>query len=315
MEMGFETTPLWLAMEEKISELSDADLASGTEAVVQSAAAALDAAGYTVSTHAANMMALRNAVAARQAAGHALLGDLEAAIDGLALTDVEDTLKATVGLATYLGDVWPRMMDFERRGDLHAMVQRKRLDLLVVEASTRDTDHGIRYLLGEHVEHPVIADRLGVSQEQIDRVIAAIKAEAAAVAKVQELLAEVKGKADDVQVRHLIDNGLPEATIIEIGGFGQDVIDAVKAAIAEEKREAERKAAEEAERKKAEAEGPAIEDIPEDELEQHVEAIQEIMEFSEDPDEIRTMCEQSNIPKALIDLAIEDADKLAALIE
>jgi UDP-N-acetylglucosamine 2-epimerase len=154
-----------------------------------------------------------------------------------------------------------------------------------------------------------------VSQEQIDRVIAAIKAEAAAVAKVQELLAEVKGKADDVQVRHLIDNGLPEATIIEIGGFGQDVIDAVKAAIAEEKREAERKAAEEAERKKAEAEGPAIEDIPEDELEEHVEAIQEIMEFSEDPDEIRTMCEQSNIPKALIDLAIEDADKLAALIE
>ncbi len=37
------------------------------------------------------------------------------------------------------------------------------------------------------------------------------------------------------------------------------------------------------------------------------------MEFSDDPDEIRTMCEQSNLPKALVEIAVTDAAKFDEL--
>lgn len=39
----------------------------------------------------------------------------------------------------------------------------------------------------------------------------------------------------------------------------------------------------------------------------------EIMEFSDVEKEIRTMCEQSAIPKALVDIAVSDPDKLDEL--
>jgi hypothetical protein len=45
----------------------------------------------------------------------------------------------------------------------------------------------------------------------------------------------------------------------------------------------------------------------------HIEAIREIMEFSDQEDEIRTMCEQSSIPKSLVEVAISDPDKLDEL--
>jgi hypothetical protein len=46
---------------------------------------------------------------------------------------------------------------------------------------------------------------------------------------------------------------------------------------------------------------------------EHIEAIREIMEFSDDPAEITAMCEQSNLPKALVEIAVTDAAKLDAL--
>ena len=60
-------------------------------------------------------------------------------------------------------------------------------------------------------------------------------------------------------------------------------------------------------------EGPALDAIPPDEMLEHIEAIREIMEFSDDPDEIRTMCEQSNIPKSLVDAVVENPDTLDEL--
>jgi hypothetical protein len=50
-----------------------------------------------------------------------------------------------------------------------------------------------------------------------------------------------------------------------------------------------------------------------DEILGHIEAIREIQEFSDVEKEIRTMCEQSAIPKALVDIAVSDPDKFDAL--
>ena len=55
--------------------------------------------------------------------------------------------------------------------------------------------------------------------------------------------------------------------------------------------------------KKAAAEGPSLDAIPAEEMLAYIESIREIMEFSDDPAEIATMCEQSNIPKALVEIA------------
>ena len=51
---------------------------------------------------------------------------------------------------------------------------------------------------------------------------------------------------------------------------------------------------------------------PEDML-AHIESIREIMEFSDQEKEIRTMCEQSSIPKALVDIAVSEPAKLDEL--
>ena len=45
----------------------------------------------------------------------------------------------------------------------------------------------------------------------------------------------------------------------------------------------------------------------------HIEAIREIMEFSDQEKEIRVMCEQSAIPKALVEIAVSEPEKLDEL--
>jgi hypothetical protein len=90
-------------------------------------------------------------------------------------------------------------------------------------------------------------------------------------------------------------------------------IDAVKQAMEEELKEKQRLAEEEAARKKKAAEGPALEDIPPDEMLEHIESIRDIMEFSDKEKEIRVMCEQSSIPKSLVDIAVSEPAKLDEL--
>ena len=65
--------------------------------------------------------------------------------------------------------------------------------------------------------------------------------------------------------------------------------------------------------KKAEAEGPSLEDIPADQMLEYIESIREIFEFSDEEKEIRFMCDQSDIPKSLVDIAVSDPDKLDEL--
>ena len=66
-------------------------------------------------------------------------------------------------------------------------------------------------------------------------------------------------------------------------------------------------------KKAAEAAGPSLENIDSDDMLEYIEGIREVLEFSDVEKDIRTMCEQSSIPKALVDIAISDPDKLDEL--
>jgi len=81
----------------------------------------------------------------------------------------------------------------------------------------------------------------------------------------------------------------------------------------DELKEKQRLAEEEAARKKAAAEGPALEDIPPVEMLAYIESIREILEFSDVEKKIRVMCEQSSIPKSLVDIVVTDPAKLDEL--
>ena len=63
----------------------------------------------------------------------------------------------------------------------------------------------------------------------------------------------------------------------------------------------------------AEAEGPSLEEISPEDMLDHIEALREIMEFSDVEKEIRVMAEQSGVPKALVDIVISDPDRLDEL--
>ncbi|MCU0303515.1 MAG: hypothetical protein MUC56_05620 [Thermoanaerobaculales bacterium] len=308
------STPLWLAIEGKIAELGSADFDDrARETTVHRIAAALDQEGYNVSHHAANMMLLRRAAVMRQKVGRPFLTDYTAAVEALTLDDVANPIQATIAFAHRVGADFPEVKDLDRRGDLRDIIEGVRLDLMVAKAGELGGDKGIRYLIGERVAESVILARLGIDQAKLDGVKAAIAAELAETERVRGLLKEVEGKDDLERVKHLINKEVSAESIVAIAGIAQATIDAAKKAMEEELREKERLAAEAAAAKKAAAEGPKIEDIPPAEMLAHIEAIREIMEFSSDPAEIAAMCGQSNIPKALVEIATSNPDKLDEL--
>jgi len=306
--------PLWLSIEEKIAELGSGDFDGGAkEATVHKIATALDGEGFNVSRHAANLLMLRKAVDARQSVGRPLMNDYSAAAEALTLDDVINPAQATIAFAHRVGADFPDLLDIERRDDLRTIVEGIRLDLLVARAEELGGDKGIRFLLDNEVVEATILERLSIDQAKLDEVKAAIAAELAEIKRVKGLLEDVEGQDDVAKAKHLITKDVSDESILTIAELGQDVIDQAKQAMEEEIKEKERLAAEAEAAKKAAAEGPKLEDIPADEMLEHIEAIREIMEFSDDPAEIAAMCEQSNIPKALIEIATTDADKLDEL--
>ena len=306
--------PLWLSMEAKIAELGAADLeSSAREATVHRLAGELDGEGYNVSRHAGNMMMLRQAVATRADVGRPLLGDLTSATEALTLEDVSNPVQATIALVHKVGDDFPHFKDLDRRDDIRTIIDAVRLDRLVAKARTLDGDKGVRYLIENQVEEPVIVERLEITDARLAEVKAAIAAELAEVHRVKGLLKDVDGQDDDAKIRHLVDKDVADASIVDIAGFDQAAVDRVKKAMEEEIREKERLAAEAAAAKKAAAEGPKLEDISSEDMLGYIEEIREIMEFSDKPDEIRTMCEQSSIPKSLVDAVADNPDKLDEL--
>jgi hypothetical protein len=142
-----------------------------------------------------------------------------------------------------------------------------------------------------------------------------VEKERAARARVESLLAAVADKSDEDKVRHLLSNDISEKLIIEMAEIDQGVVDSVKKAVEVELKEKQRLEEEAAAKRKAEAEGPALEEIPPDQMLEYIEGIREILEFSDVEKDIRVMCEQSAIPKALVDIAVSEPEKLDELEE
>jgi hypothetical protein len=309
-----EKKPLWLLIEENILGLESEDLsAENLEASIQRVAGELDNAGYRVSGHGGNMLQLRWAMNETHKVGRPLMQDFNTAIEALTLEDVADPYSATDKLISGIAETWPKLKKSERRADVIGIVEKTRLDLLIARAKDMPDDEGIRNLIEEQVDSEVITTALEITEEKLAQVNAQIEEERAERARVATLLEAVEGKPDEEKVKHLLTNNVTEELIIEMAKVDQGAIDGAKKAMEEELKEKQRLAEEEAARKKEAAAGPSLEDISPDEMLTHIEGIREIMDFSEEEKEIRVMCEQSSIPKALVDIAISEPDKLDEL--
>lgn len=311
---AFEKKPLWLSIEENILALDSQDLSGAKlEPTIQRVAGLLDNAGFNVSRHGGNLMKLRWAADKAVKVGKPLLKDLNAAIAAFSLEDVADPYSATNKLLDDIGETWPELKIPERRADVITLVKQTRLDLLIAKAKALSGDKSIRLLIEEQVDPQVITSALEISEEKLEQVNAEIKKERAEKARVATLLEAAADQSEEEKVRHLYENNVSEELIIEMAGVDQGAIDAVKKAMEDEIKEKQRLAEEEAARKKAAAEGPALGDIPPGEMADYIESIREIMEFSEEEKEIRVMCEQSSIPKCLVDIAVSEPDRLDEL--
>ncbi|MGD1987773.1 MAG: hypothetical protein PVF30_14860, partial [Desulfobacterales bacterium] len=233
--------------------------------------------------------------------------------EALTLEDVADAYAATDRIIGDIAETWPNLKKSERRADVIRIVEKTKLDLLIAKAKDLSGDEGIRFLIEKQIDSEVIISALDITEEKLKQVNAEIEKERAERARVAKLLEAVEGKSDEEKVKHLFTNDVSEELIIEMAKVDQDAINAAKKAMEEELKEKQRLEAEAAAKKAAEAAGPALEDIPPDEMLDHIEAIREIMEFSDEEKEIRVMCEQSSIPKALVDIAVSEPDKLDEL--
>jgi len=311
-----ERKPLWLLIEENFLELSSDDLSEqNREQTIQRIAGELDNTGYNVSLHGGNMLQLRRAINDRCKVGRPLMKDFNDAIAALTLETVVDPVSATTKLVSDLGEAWPKLKGSERKADVLRIVEKKKLDLLFDKAKGLSGDEGIRLLIGEDVAPELITQTLGITEEKLKEVNSALEKERAEKARVAKLLKAVEGKPDEERVKHLLENDVTDELIMEMAQIDQGAIDGVKKSIEEELKEKKRLAEEAAAKKKAEAAGPPIEEIPPDKMLEYIEAIREIMEFSDKEKDIRVMCEQSAIPVSLVDIAISDPEKLDELEE
>jgi hypothetical protein len=309
-----EKKPLWLLIEENILELDSQDLSGeNLEASIQRIAGELDDAGYNVSHHGGNMLQLRSAMNETHKAGRPLMKDFNTAIAALTLEDVADPYLATNKLIQNIGKTWPRLKRSERRAEVIRIVEKTKLDLLIAKAKDLPDDEGIRLLIEEQVAPEMITDALDITTEKLEQVNTAMEKERAERARVKTMLAALEGKSDEEKVKHLFENSVSEDLIIEMAQVDQGAITGAKQAMEAELKEKQKLEKEAAARKKAEAAGPALEDIAPEEMLEHIEAIREIMEFSDQEKEIRIMCEQSSIPKALVDIAVSEPDRLDEL--
>jgi hypothetical protein len=309
-----EKKPLWLLIEENFLELSSEDISEeNREQTIQRIAGELDNTGYNVSLHGGNMIQLRQAIDGRCKVGRPLMKDFNDAIGALTLEDVAEPVSAMGKLVRELGEAWPKLKKSECKADVLRIVENTKLDLLVAKAKSFSGDEGIRLLIEEDVESEVIIKVLDITAEKLGQVNTDVEKERAEKERVKKLLEAVEGKSNEEKVKHLITNDVSDKLIIEMAEVDQGAVDGVKQSMEAELKEKQRLAEEEAARKKEEAAGPSLEAIPPDEMLEHIEAIREIMEFSDKEKEIRVMCEQSSIPTALVDIAVSEPDKLDEL--
>lgn len=306
--------PLWLAIEEHISGLAPQDLSEeNLEASIQRIASELDNEGYQVSRYGGRMLQVRWAIDETRKVGRPFMQDFNTAIEALTLEDVADTYSAVDKLIREIGSNWPEIKKSERRTDVIRIMEKRKLDLLIAKAKSLAGDEGIRLLIQEKVAPEVITSALDITGEKLKQVNADMEKERAERARVAALLKSVEGKSRKEKIKYLFENDVSEKLMIEMAQVDQDTINEVKQAMEAEQREQQRLKEEVAAKKRQEAEGPPLEEITPDEMLQHIEAIREIMEFSDKENEIRTMCEQSAIPKSLVDVAVSEPERLDEL--
>jgi hypothetical protein len=309
-----EEKPFWLLMEETFLEISSQDLSEeNRERTIQRIASKLDKTGHNVSRHGGNMIQLRLAIDERCKVGRPLIKDFSDAIAALTLEEVIDPILATAKLTRDLGEVWPKLRGSVRKADVLRIVEKTKLDLLINRAKSLPGDEGIRLLIEEEVVPEVITEALGITGEKLGQVNTEMEKERAERARVRTLLEAVEGKSNEERVKHLLENDVSDKLIIEMAEVDQGAVDGVKQSIEAELEEKRRLEEEAAARKREEAAGPPLEEIPPDEMLEYIEAIREILEFSDKEKEIRIMCEQSAIPKCLADIAVSEPEKLDEL--
>jgi len=306
--------PLWLLIEKEIQKYTDGDFSEVNNLETsQKIAEELDKTGYNVSKDGGNWLQLKVAVKERKRVGRPFMQDFNQAVSALSLGDMKDSRATAVKIIADLGKDWPSFLATEHRADVDEIVGNKKIELMIARAKELPGEQGIRYLISESFEPQFIMETLGVSEEEYKKVKSKVDAELAEKTRVQKLFAAVEDASEEDKIKHLLNKNAAEALIAEIGGIKQSAIDAVKKAMEEELAEKKRKEEELAAERAAEAAGPALEDIDADEMLEYIEGIREILGFSDVEKDIRTMCEQSSIPKALVDIAISDPDKLDEL--
>ena len=306
--------PLWLLIEKQIQKYTNRDFTEANIlATSRKIAEELDKTGYNVSKHGGHWIQLTAAVEARNRVGRPFMQDLDQAVTALRLEDIKDTYATAMKIIREMGRDWPSFLASEHRADVDEIVANRRIELTIARAKELSGEPGIRYLISKSFEPQAIMEALGVSEEKYKSVKSKVDAELAEKARIQELFYAVEDASEEDKIKHLLNKKASEELIKEIGGIEQSAIDAVKKSMEEELAEKKRMEEELAAKKAAEAAGPALEDMGSDDMLKYIEGIREIMEFSDVEKDIRTMCEQSAIPKALVDIAISDPDKLDEL--
>jgi hypothetical protein len=313
-EKATKKKPLWLLIEEEFLALDPQAISGGTpEETIQRIAGNLDGKGYNVSKHGGHMVQLRFAAEDMRKVGRPLMKDFTDAIGAFTLDDVMDAYAASDKLITDVGAAWPKLKQAECRPVVIGFVEQRKLDLLIEKAKSLPGDDGIELLINESVAFEVIASAMEITPEKLKEVNTAMEKRRAERERVLGLLEKVADKSDEDKVRFLFDNNVAEPLILQLAGVDQSAIDGAKKAMEAELAEKKRLEEEAAAKKAAEAAGPALDDISPEDMLDHIEAIREIMEFSEEEKEIRVMCEQSAIPKALVDIAVSEPAKLDEL--
>jgi hypothetical protein len=303
--------PLWMLIEKQIQNSTDEDFTEANSlATSRKIAEELDKIGYNVSKHGGNWMQLTAAVKARNRVGRPFMQDFTQAVSALGLDDIKETYATAMKIISDLGRDWPSFLASKHRDDVDRIVGIKKNELMIARAKEFPGETGIRYLISESFEPQTIMEALSVSEEEYKSVKSKVDAELAEKARVQKLFDAVEDASEEDKIKHLLNDNAADELIAEIGSIEQSAIDAVKKGMEEELAEKKKKDEELAAKKATEAAGPTLEDIDSDDMLEYIEGIREILEFSDVEKDIRTMCEQSSIPKALVDIAISDPDKL-----
>jgi len=306
--------PLWLLIEKELKNYQVSDCSDTTKfATAEKVAASLDSSGYNVSKSAGNWMQLVAAITASGSVGRPFIGDFDKAVGALTLDNIKSINSSAWDIINSLGGDWPFLLDSVNRDDVKDIVRDKRVALVIDRAKELGGEKGIRFLLTEGFDQKKIVEIMGISDDEFGAVKAKVDAELAEIQRIKDLLASVADKDDQERIKHLLNENAADELIVEVGGFDQSAVDTAKSAMEAELAEKKRLEEEEAARKAKEAAGPSLDEIDDDEMLEYIENIREILDFAGNEKEIRVMCEQSSIPKALVEIAVSEPDKLDEL--